>query len=95
MNLLDSASAAMVVSADARLIHPRNQRRAAGGTDGRGDKGIRELRPFAGKPIDFRSTTLVPPLTRALFRLPGGRIVCTFLDVLPFSRTHFVAAVRV
>jgi hypothetical protein len=50
---------------------------------------------FAGKPIDFRSTTLVPPLTRALFRLPGGRIACTLLDVLPFSRTHFVAAVHV
>jgi ubiquinone/menaquinone biosynthesis C-methylase UbiE len=50
---------------------------------------------FPGKRIDFRTTTLAPPLTRALFRLPGGRIVCTLLDVLPFSRTHFVASVHV
>ena len=54
---------------------------------------VREL--FAGKAIDFRSTTLAPPITRALFRLPGGRVACTLLDVLPFSRTHFVAAVHV
>jgi ubiquinone/menaquinone biosynthesis C-methylase UbiE len=49
---------------------------------------------FAGKRIDFQSTTLAPPITRALFRLPGGRIACTLLDVLPFLRTHFVAAVH-
>ena len=54
---------------------------------------VREL--FPGRRIEFRSTTLVPPLTRALFRLPGGRIACTLLDVLPFLRTHFVAAVHI
>jgi SAM-dependent methyltransferase len=54
---------------------------------------VRQL--FPGRPVEFRSTTLAPPLTRALFRLPGGRIVCTLLDVLPFSRTHFVASVHV
>lgn len=50
---------------------------------------------FPDKPTDFRSTTLAPPLTRALFRLPGGRVACTLLDVLPFLRTHFVAAVHI
>jgi SAM-dependent methyltransferase len=50
---------------------------------------------FPGCPIDFRSTTLAPPITRALFRLPGGRVACTLLDVLPFLRTHFVAAVHI
>jgi ubiquinone/menaquinone biosynthesis C-methylase UbiE len=50
---------------------------------------------FPSKQIDFRSTTLAPPITRTLFRLPGGRIACTLLDVLPFLRTHFVAAVHV
>jgi ubiquinone/menaquinone biosynthesis C-methylase UbiE len=50
---------------------------------------------FSGKRIDFHGTTLAPPLTRAVFRLPGGRIVCSLLDVLPFSRTHFVASVHV
>ena len=54
---------------------------------------VRKL--FPNKRIDFQSTTLAPPLTRALFRLPGGRIACTLLDVLPFLRTHFVAAVHV
>jgi ubiquinone/menaquinone biosynthesis C-methylase UbiE len=53
---------------------------------------VRDL--FQNKRIDFRSTTLAPPLTRALFRLPGGRVACTLLDVLPFLRTHFVAAVH-
>lgn len=52
-------------------------------------------RLFPGKRVAFRSTTLAPPVTRALFRVPGGRIVCTLLDVLPFLRTHFVAAVQV
>jgi ubiquinone/menaquinone biosynthesis C-methylase UbiE len=58
-----------------------------------GRSEVREL--FAGKRIDFRSTTLAPPLTRALFRLPGGHVACTLLDVIPFLRTHFVAAVYV
>jgi len=50
---------------------------------------------FPRRPIDFRSTTLAPPLTRALFHLPGGRVACNLLHVLPFLRTHFVAAVRI
>ena len=50
---------------------------------------------FPGARIDFRATTLAPPLVRALFRLPGGRVACTLLDVLPFLRTHFVAAVHI
>ena len=54
---------------------------------------VREL--FPGRTIDFRSTTLAPPITRALFRLPGGRVACTLLDVLTFLRTHFVAAVHI
>ncbi len=54
---------------------------------------VRDL--FPGKPIDFRSTTLAPPIVRALFRLPGGRVACTLLDVLTFLRTHFVAAVHI
>ena len=54
---------------------------------------VREL--FGGKRIDFQGTTLAPPLTRLLFRLPGGRVACTQLDVIPFLRTHFVAAVHV
>jgi ubiquinone/menaquinone biosynthesis C-methylase UbiE len=53
---------------------------------------VREL--FPDRPIQFRATTLAPPLTRTLFRLPGGRVVCTLLDVLPFLRTHYVAAVH-
>jgi SAM-dependent methyltransferase len=61
----------------------------------RGLRRAEARRLFEGKRIDFRSTTLVPPLTRVLFRLPGGRVLCTLLDVLPFSRTHFVAAVHV
>lgn len=53
---------------------------------------VRDL--FPGRRIEFRSTTLAPPLTRALFKLPGGRFACSLLDVLPFLRTHFVAAVH-
>ena len=49
---------------------------------------------FPGQSIEFRRTTLAPPITRALFRLPGGRIVASIFDVIPFLRTHFVAAVH-
>lgn len=52
-------------------------------------------RLFAGKHIDFRGVTLAPPLSRALLRLPGGWLACTALEVLPFLRTHYLAAVRV
>ena len=54
---------------------------------------VRALLP--GCDVEFRSTTLAPPLTRLLFRLPGGRIAATLLDVIPFLRTHFVAAVHI
>lgn len=55
-------------------------------------RDVRRL--FSGKRIDFRSTTLAPPLVRSLFALPGGRVACTLLDMLPLLRTHFVAAVH-
>jgi ubiquinone/menaquinone biosynthesis C-methylase UbiE len=45
--------------------------------------------------VDFESTTLAPPIARALFKLPGGQLACTLLDVLPFLRTHFVAAIHI
>jgi hypothetical protein len=54
---------------------------------------FREL--FAGSRVEFRSTTLAPPILRLLIRAPGGWIACSALDVLPFLRTHFVAAVHV
>jgi ubiquinone/menaquinone biosynthesis C-methylase UbiE len=55
-----------------------------------------ELRSlFAGSQVDVRSTTLAPPLLRALIRVPGGWFACSALDVLPFVRTHYVAAVHV
>lgn len=53
---------------------------------------VREL--FAGSDVEFRSTTLAPPLLRALVRLPGGWFASSALDMLPFLRTHYVAAVR-
>jgi SAM-dependent methyltransferase len=50
---------------------------------------------FPGKRIDFQSTTLAPPLLRLLLKAPGGWIASSWLDVLPFLRTHYVAAVHV
>ena len=49
---------------------------------------------FPGASVSFRGTTLAPPITRALMRLPGGWLACTALEVIPFLRTHFLAAVR-
>jgi ubiquinone/menaquinone biosynthesis C-methylase UbiE len=54
---------------------------------------LREL--FAGSRVDVRTTTLAPPLLRALIKAPGGWFACSALDVLPFLRTHYVAAVHV
>jgi ubiquinone/menaquinone biosynthesis C-methylase UbiE len=54
---------------------------------------LREL--FAGSRVEFRSTTLAPPLLRPLVRAPGGWFACSALDMLPFLRTHYVAAVHV
>ncbi|MPZ48538.1 MAG: methyltransferase domain-containing protein [Dehalococcoidia bacterium] len=52
-------------------------------------------RLFSGHPIAFRGVTLAPPLVRTLIGLPGGRLACSALEVLPFLRTHFIAAVRI
>jgi SAM-dependent methyltransferase len=55
-----------------------------------------ELRAlFAGRNVDFESTTLAPPIVRALTRAPGGWIACTGLDMLRFLRTHYIAAVHI
>jgi ubiquinone/menaquinone biosynthesis C-methylase UbiE len=51
-------------------------------------------RLFPGQPIEFRGTTLAPPLVRATVRLPGGWLACSALEMLPFLRTHFLAAIR-
>lgn len=53
---------------------------------------LREL--FAGHRIDFYGATLAPPLARALLKLPGGRVAATLFEVVPFLRTHYVAAIR-
>ena len=50
---------------------------------------------FPGREIEFRRTTLAPPLVRALIGLPGGRLACSLLEVIPFLNTHYLAAVRV
>jgi ubiquinone/menaquinone biosynthesis C-methylase UbiE len=55
----------------------------------------RELRRlFAGHSVTFRSTTLAPPIVRLLTTAPGGWLACTLLEMLPFLRTHYVAAIR-
>ena len=51
-------------------------------------------RLFAGCAVAFRGTTLAPPVARLLAPRPGGWLACTVLEVLPFLRTHYVAAVR-
>lgn len=50
---------------------------------------------FAGHTVEFRRTTLAPPITRALAGLPGGTLACTLLEVIPFVNTHYLAAVTV
>jgi len=52
-------------------------------------------RLFAGRRVAFRATTLAPPIVRALIGLPGGWLACTALEMLPFVRTHYVAAVSI
>jgi SAM-dependent methyltransferase len=49
---------------------------------------------FRGREIDFQGTTLAPPLTRLLLKAPGGWLAATLLEVIPFARTHYVAAIR-
>ena len=54
--------------------------------------GLRAL--FPGRRIDFFGTTLAPPLTRLLAGAPGGWLACSLLEVIPFLRTHYVAAIH-
>ncbi len=49
---------------------------------------------FPGFEATFHPTTLAPPIARALAPLPGGWVACTLLEVIPFLRTHFLAALR-
>ena len=49
---------------------------------------------FGGREVRFHSTTLAPPLTRLLLKAPGGWLAATLLEVIPFLRTHYVAAIR-
>lgn len=64
------------------------------------NRDVRPLRPreipdlFPDCTNTVRSVTLAPPLVRTLVKLPGGWLACTALEMLPFLRTHFVAAVR-
>jgi SAM-dependent methyltransferase len=50
---------------------------------------------FPDRRIDFQRTTLAPPLLRLLVRAPGGWLACSWLDMLPFLRTHYVAAIHI
>ena len=50
---------------------------------------------FAGHTVEFRRTTLAPPITRALAGLPGGWLACTMLGMIPFANTHYLAAIKV
>ena len=50
---------------------------------------------FPGKDVTFRGVTLAPPLIRLLTHVPGGWLACTALEVIPFLRTHFLAAVTI
>jgi len=50
---------------------------------------------FPDHRIDFQRTTLAPPLGRLLMKAPGGWLACSWLDMLPFLRTHYVAAVHI
>ena len=50
-------------------------------------------RLFAGRTVQFRGVTLAPPLVRLLVARPGGWLACSLLEMLPFLRTHFLAAV--
>jgi ubiquinone/menaquinone biosynthesis C-methylase UbiE len=49
---------------------------------------------FPARPIGFRSLTLAPPLVRFFAERPGGWFAATLLEMLPFLRSHFLAAVR-
>ena len=50
---------------------------------------------YPGRRIDFQRTTLAPPLLRLAIKAPGGWLACSWLDMLPFLRTHYVAAIHI
>jgi SAM-dependent methyltransferase len=50
---------------------------------------------FPDRRIDSQRTTLAPPLLRLLVKAPGGWLACSWLDMLPFLRTHYVAAIHI
>ena len=51
-------------------------------------------RLFPDKQVEFLGVTLVPPLVRLLSRVPGGWFACTGLEMVPFLRTHYLAAIH-
>lgn len=53
---------------------------------------LRSLFPAAK--ITFNDTTLAPPVTRLVVKAPGGWVACSLLEVIPFLRTHYIAAIR-
>jgi ubiquinone/menaquinone biosynthesis C-methylase UbiE len=56
----------------------------------------REVRAlFPQLHFDFRNATLAPPLVRLLARMPGGRLASTFLELMPFIQTHYLAVARI
>jgi SAM-dependent methyltransferase len=50
---------------------------------------------FADRRIELHNACLAPPIVRLLAPLPGGRLACTALEVLPFLQTHYIAAIHV
>jgi ubiquinone/menaquinone biosynthesis C-methylase UbiE len=50
-------------------------------------------RLFPGRKIVVRSVTLAPPIVRVLGGRPGGWFAASALEMLPFLRTHLLAAV--
>ena len=54
-----------------------------------------ELRAlFPGRKVDCRSITLAPPLVRLFVPRRGGWVAASILEMLPFLRSHFLAAVH-
>ena len=51
-------------------------------------------RLFPNRQIDFLPVTLAPPLVRLLTRAPGGWFACTGLEMVPFLKTHYLAAIH-
>jgi ubiquinone/menaquinone biosynthesis C-methylase UbiE len=49
---------------------------------------------FPGRYVEFASVTLAPPITRMLVKWPGGWVASSSLEMIPFLKSHFLAAVR-